>query len=60
MKKQPLGLHMITHEKIKKRFLKRARNIVMKFRDPEQAQVPTALVFDFCNLDCPSWEDEVI
>ena len=25
----------------------------------EQAQIPTALVFDFYNVDCPPWEDEV-
>ncbi len=27
---------------------------------PEQAQILTALVFYFYNLDCPPWEDEVI
>ena len=26
----------------------------------EQAQIPTAFVFDFDNLDCPPWEDEVM
>ncbi len=26
----------------------------------EQAKITTALVFDFDNLDCPPWEDEVI
>ena len=26
----------------------------------EQAQILTALDFDFYNLDCPPWEDEVI
>ncbi len=33
---------------------------ILHLNHPEQAQIPKALVIDFDNLDCLSWEDDVI
>ena len=35
-------------------------SVISWFLMAQQAQILTALIFDFYNLDCPPWEDEVI